>query len=233
MTNEYSKYEYTIKHGISGSGEDAKYEYTVKFKGQYFYTLINGGELSFRLPSECEILDPEEFLYCDYVAIQLMPENNSSDTAYAIISMRHLHAFIDGFLRIILDDDLEFIVRWFIEDGRDRLSYQSAEEILIECIDPDKCEEENVSNKKLKMLEQLKSELSNYTRNFKKALLKEWPYSYESDLENICSVIKEIMEDYIQYDELDKHPKYKIPTFKYDGRMHTSLDNSDCICWDD
>ena len=228
MTNEYSKYEYTIKHGVKISGEDEIFEYKVKFKGQYFYTLINGGELSFRIPSECEVLDPEEFLYCEYVAIQVMPEENSYDTAYAIISMEHLQAFIDGFLRIILDVDLDGIVRWFIEDGRDRLNYQSAEEILIECI---KCEEENVSNKKLKMLEQLKSELSDYTRNFEKALLKEWPYSYESDLENICSVIKEIMEDYIQYDELDKHPKYKIPTFKYDGRMSTSIDNSDCMCW--
>ena len=228
MNNEYSKYEYTIKHGISGSGEDAKYEYTVKFKGQYFYTLINGGELSFLIPSEC-IVYHETFLYCDHVAIQLMPEEDSYDTAYAIISMSHLHAFIDGFLRIILDDDLEGIVRWFIDDGHDRLNYESAEEILIECIDPDKCEEENVFNR----LEALKSELSDYTSKFKKALLKEWPYSYESDLENICSTIKEIMEDYIQYDELDKHPKYKIPTFKYFGRLHTSIDNSECICWYD
>ena len=226
MTNEYSKYEYTIKHGISGSGEDAKYEYTVKFKGQYFYILINGGELSFRLPSECEILDPEEFLYCEYVAIQVMPEENSYDTAYAIISMEHLQAFIDGFLRIILDVDLDGIVRWFIDDGKNRLNYQSAEEILIECLDTDKCEEENVSN----LLEALKSELSAYTRNFKEALTKRSVF-IDSDLENICRVIKEIMEDYIQYDELDKHPKYKIPTFKYDGRMHTSIDNSDCMCW--
>ena len=213
MTNKNTEYDIKEYKDAVNNGN-----YTVEFQKSKFTVSIKGSRrLLFHIPRQL-IGDNAEFFYGKDLAIQLSPEydhynlEKKTTITYSTLPMRSLNLFIDCLLRMLINDDMELIARWFIAGGDNYLkSERDVDSLFIYSIDLRKYEEGvlYISNKRREMFEELKSELSAYTRRFKEELTAGKIF-HEKELIEICPEIKSILKKYIDDGHLSKHPSKEI-----------------------
>jgi hypothetical protein len=233
MNNKNTEYDIQEYEEAVNNGN-----YDVQFKKSKFIVSIKDSrKLSFHIPGG--LLGNAEFFYGKELAIQLSTDyyyrEKNTTIEYSTLPMRSLNLFIDSLLRILINDDLELIARWFIVGGDSWFDYNGTEyvdSLFISRIDRHKYKEDNeiVLSEKREMFEELKSEFRAYTRSFKEALTKRSVY-YNSYLSEICLDIENILKKYIKDDALVEHPEDKIPTFRKRGTIDM-YDEVYYSCWE-
>ena len=213
MTHKNTEYDFKeYKDAVNNGNYDVQFK-----KSKFIVSIKDSRRLSFHIPGG-SIGNRAEFFYGKDLAIQLLTDfdyynlEKKTTIGYSTLPMRSLNLFIDCFLRILINDDLELIARWFIAGGDKYLkSVRDVDSLFIYSIDLHKYEEGvlYISKKRREMFEQLKSELSVYTRRFKEALTAGKIF-HESDLIEICAKIKSILKKYIDDYFLSKHPSKEI-----------------------